>query len=77
MRYIHPVTDTLKAMLAMGWTIDTDDARHHESSMDRKQMRRPTLVVSEASSWVIGFRKGYCLCRVLDLIPPMYKEKLR
>ncbi|TPP59596.1 Ryanodine receptor 44F [Fasciola gigantica] len=44
MRYIHPVTDTLKAMLAMGWAIDTDDARHQEATMDRKQMRRPTLV---------------------------------
>ncbi|VDP76393.1 unnamed protein product [Echinostoma caproni] len=43
MRYIHPVTDTLKAMLALGWTIDADDARHQEASMDRKQMRRPTL----------------------------------
>ncbi|KAA3679890.1 ryanodine receptor 2 [Paragonimus westermani] len=42
-RYIHPVTDTLKAMLAFGWSIDADDARHHETSMDNQQIRRQTI----------------------------------
>ncbi|CAH8503543.1 unnamed protein product [Dicrocoelium dendriticum] len=42
-RYVQPVTDTLKAMLALGWVIDADDAQHHDSVTDRHQLRRPTI----------------------------------
>ncbi|KAF7261042.1 hypothetical protein EG68_01789 [Paragonimus skrjabini miyazakii] len=48
-RYIHPVTDTLKAMLALGWSIDADDARHHETSMDSQQIRRQTITADTYS----------------------------
>ncbi|OON14645.1 ryR domain protein [Opisthorchis viverrini] len=42
-RYIQPVTDTLKAMFALGWSVDAEDARHHDSTADRNNIRRSTI----------------------------------
>uniref|UniRef100_A0AA85JZA6 Ryanodine receptor n=1 Tax=Trichobilharzia regenti TaxID=157069 RepID=A0AA85JZA6_TRIRE len=43
MRYIHPVTDTLKAMLSCGWSVDSDENRYRDASGDTKHLRRPTI----------------------------------
>ncbi|TNN17701.1 Ryanodine receptor isoform 2 [Schistosoma japonicum] len=43
MRYIHPVTDTLKAMLACGWSVDGDENRYRGTSGETKHLRRQTI----------------------------------
>ncbi|CAL8106014.1 unnamed protein product [Calicophoron daubneyi] len=49
MRYIQPVTDTLKAMVALGWSVDADDARFQDHQGDRKRIRRPTVAQADGS----------------------------
>ncbi|CAI2723066.1 unnamed protein product [Schistosoma spindalis] len=43
MRYIHPVTDTLKTMLACGWSVDGDENRYRDTPGDTKHIRRQTI----------------------------------
>lgn len=45
MRYIHPVTDTLKTMLACGWSVDGDENRYRDTPGDTKHIRRQTITV--------------------------------
>lgn len=43
MRYIHPVTDTLRAMLALGWAIDPSGVCHEDDGTGLGLRRRQFL----------------------------------
>nr|VZI27969.1 unnamed protein product [Spirometra erinaceieuropaei] len=48
-RYIHPVTDTLRAMMVLGWTIDTSSIHHEGEGGFRR--RRPTLTTENPQNY--------------------------
>ncbi|TGZ67043.1 hypothetical protein CRM22_004998 [Opisthorchis felineus] len=57
-RYIQPVTDTLKAMFALGWSVDAEDARHHDSTADRNNIRRSTITADASYNPSPGDLRG-------------------